>query len=420
MSALLDLHPDADGVVTVLAEVHAALDGLGPDLTLASGDYAVVVGEVERAISRLSGVKLRLVAAADKARVASAAGLSGTSAWLSVHTRATGASAAGQVALAGALASLPATDAALAEGSLSAEHAGVIAAATAQLPAGLDPDQRAKVEQHLVTQAETLDVAALRKKARRALEAVASQAETDRHHDQVLRDEEALQRARTRLTLHDNPDGTVSGHFTVPALAGAILKKTIQQLASPRRGRLGAHTDHTGPVGDRLDWANRYGQALIELLEHLPTDRLHHKSAATIVVTLDQHQLTADLAAAGLDTGDQISASEARRLACTAGILPAVLSGESLPLDLGRTKRFFTEAQRIALALRRTSCAAEGCDRPFAWCELHHREPWHLGGRTDLKDAEPLCGFHHTLIHNPAYHHRRQPDGSITFRQRQR
>ncbi|MFN8193355.1 MAG: DUF222 domain-containing protein [Nocardioidaceae bacterium] len=415
MSALLDLHPDADGVVTVLAEVHAALDGLGPDLTLASGDYAVVVGEVERAISRLSGVKLRLVAAADKARVASAAGLSGTSAWLSVHTRATGASAAGQVALAGALASLPATDAALAEGSLSAEHAGVIAAATAQLPAGLDPDQRAKVEQRLVTQAETLDVAALRKKARRALEAVASQVETDRHHDQVLHDEETLQRARTRLTLHDNPDGTLTGHFTIPALAGAILKKTIQQLASPRRGRLGAGDAHTGPVGDRLDWAHRHGQALVELLEHLPTDRLHHKSAATIVVTLDQHQLTDDLAAAGLDTGHEISASEARRLACSAGILPAALAGGSLPLDLGRTRRFFTEAQRIALGLRYTSCAADGCDRPYAWTELHHRDPWHLGGRTDLKDAIPLCGFHHHRIHDPAYHHREHPDSSVTF-----
>jgi len=420
VTALLDLHPDADadGVVGVLATVHAALDSAG-DLGLVSGDYATAVREADRAISRLQALKLSLVAAADRAAVAAASGMSGTGAWLSQATRTTGAAAAGQVALAGALESLPATGAALREGVVSPEHAAVIAAATRQLPATLDPDARAVVEEGLVERAKRLDPAALRKKARRALELVASREEADRHHDQVLREEEARARDKTRLTLHDNRDGTVSGHFTVPTVAGAILKKVIGQLASPRRGRLGATQDQTGPVGDQLDWAQRQGQAFVELIEHLPTDRLHGKTAATIVVTLDHTQLTADLAAAGVDTGDQLSAGEARRLACGAGILPAILNGPSLPLDLGRTQRFFTEAQRVSLATRHTTCLADGCDRPYAWTELHHRDPWATGGRTDLDKAEPLCGFHHHRIHDPSYLHRRHPNGTITFHLRQ-
>ena len=419
MTALLDLHPDADavGVVGVLARVHAALDGAG-DLGLVSGDYATAVREVDRAISRLQALKLSLVAAADRAQVAAGSGMTGTGAWLSKATRTTGAVAAGQVALAGALESLPATGAALRDGAMSAEHAAVIAYATDRLPATLDPDQRAVVEAGLVEQATRLDPAALRKKARRALELVASREEADRHHDAVLREEEARARDKTRLTLHDNRDGTVTGHFTVPTLAGAILKKILGQLVSPRRGRLGASQDQTGPVGDQLDWAQRQGQAFLELIEHLPTDRLHAKTAATIVVTLDHTQLTADLAAAGLDTGHELSAGEARRLACGAGILPAILNGPSLPLDLGRTQRFFTEAQRVALTTRHTTCLADGCDRPYAWTELHHREPWAQGGRTDLTKAEPLCGFHHHRIHDPAYLHRRHPDGTITFHRR--
>jgi hypothetical protein len=313
MTAVLDLHPDAGHPAWAgLVELHAVLDGLCADAaageTLTSSDYAGLVREAERAISRLQAVKLSLVAAADRARVASASGMSGTGSWLSKHTHTTGAAAAGQVALAEALESLPATGAALREGDVSVEHAAVIAATTRALPSGLDTDQRTAIETHLVEQAKTLDPAALRKKARRALEAAATAAETDRHHDQVLRDEEAAARAKTRLTLHDNTDGTVTGHFTVPALAGAILRKTIQQIASPRRGRLGAPEAQTGPVGDRIDWPQRYGHALVELLEHLPTDRLHGKVAATIVVTLDHTQLTDDLAAAGLDTGDEISA----------------------------------------------------------------------------------------------------------------
>ena len=418
MTALLDLHPDADGVVGVLACVHAALDGAG-DASLVSGDYARVVQETDRAISRLQAIRLSLVAAADKAAVAQASGMSGTGAWLSKQTRTTGAAAAGQVALAGALESLPATGAALREGVVSPEHAVVIAAATRQLPTTLDAKDRAVVEAGLVEQAKRLDPVALRKKARRALELVASREEADRHHDQVLREEEARARAKTRLTLHDNHDGTVTGHFTVPTLAGAILKKILGQLASPRRGRLGSSQAQAGPIGgDAVDWAHRQGEAFVELLEHLPTDRLHGKTAATIVVTLDHTQLLGDLAAAGVDTGDQISAGEARRLACGAGILAAILNGPSLPLDLGRTRRFFTEAHRVALAVRHSTCLADGCDRPYAWTELHHQDPWATGGRTDLDKAEPLCGFHHHRIHDTSYLHRRHPDGSITFHRR--
>ena len=60
------------------------------------------------------------------------------------------------------------------------------------------------------------------------------------------------------------------------------------------------------------------------------------------------------------------------------------------------------------------------CERPFAWCEpkLHHRRPWSRGGRTDLRDAVPLCHFHHQRIHDTGFGHRYLPDGSIRFTRR--
>ena len=112
--------------------------------------------------------------------------------------------------------------------------------------------------------------------------------------------------------------------------------------------------------------------------------------AATVVVTIDHDRLREGVGAAHLDTGHDLSASETRRVACNAGILPAVLSGASLPLDLGRSNRFFSEAQRVALATTYDECAAEGCDRPYAWSELHHEDPWAKGGATDLDLAVPL------------------------------
>ncbi len=124
----------------------------------------------------------------------------------------------------------------------------------------------------------------------------------------------------------------------------------------------------------------------------------------------DLATLRTDLGVARVDTGQTITAGQARRLACTAGIVPAVLDGESLPLDLGRTRRFFTEAQHTALATRYTECAATGCDRPYAWCDLHHEHPWSTGGHTTLDMAVPLCGFHHHRVHDPTYTHQIDTD----------
>jgi Domain of unknown function (DUF222) len=133
-----------------------------------------------------------------------------------------------------------------------------------------------------------------------------------------------------------------------------------------------------------------------------------------VVVHLDLERLKAAVGAGHLDTGHDLSASEARRLACNAGIVPVVLGGRSLPLDLGRAERFFTESQRLALATLYDECAADGCDRPFAWSELHHEDPWTSGGGTDLAKAVPLCGHHHRRIHDPGYTHAisRHPSGT--------
>ncbi|MFN8189180.1 MAG: DUF222 domain-containing protein [Nocardioidaceae bacterium] len=135
MTTVLDLRPDATGVLGMLAGVHALLDAAPADVGLVSGDYATAVREVDRAVARLQAVRLSLVAAADRAEVAAGSGMSGTGAWLSKQTCTTGAAAAGQVALAGALEGLPATGAALRDGAVSAEeHAAVIADATRRLP----------------------------------------------------------------------------------------------------------------------------------------------------------------------------------------------------------------------------------------------------------------------------------------------
>jgi hypothetical protein len=113
------------------------------------------------------------------------------------------------------------------------------------------------------------------------------------------------------------------------------------------------------------------------------------------MVTVDLESLRTGLGTAMV--GDQpITAGEARRLACTAGIVPAVLGGRSEVLDLGRARRLFSPPQRKALALRHPTCQAKGCRVPAAWTEAHHAgDPWSQGGATDLADGCLLCCHHH-------------------------
>ena len=86
MAALLDLHPDtADAVSSGVADLHAVIDRLHTT-PLASSRPSADVAEVDRAIRRLESYKLKLVAAADSAGVATDAGFTGADAWLAKTT----------------------------------------------------------------------------------------------------------------------------------------------------------------------------------------------------------------------------------------------------------------------------------------------------------------------------------------------
>jgi hypothetical protein len=136
-----------------------------------------------------------------------------------------------------------------------------------------------------------------------------------------------------------------------------------------------------------------------------------------VIVTMTLESLLGGLQAANLDTGETISASLARKLACEAGIIPAVLGGKSQVLDLGRTRRFHTGAQRIAKTIEQRGCTAEGCDWPPGLCHLHHPIPWAQGGGTD-NDGLLLCPRHHARAHDPTYTTTHLPGGKVAFTRR--
>ncbi|WP_408898897.1 DUF222 domain-containing protein [Nocardioides sp. R1-1] len=256
----------------------------------------------------------------------------------------------------------------------------------------------------------------LRRLGRRILEVVAPEV-AEAEEGRRLADEERRAREKASLRLRDLGDGRTRIWGTLPTPVAERLEHYLQAFTSPR------HRGHDSPGSERVPQHRAYAHAFEALLELLDPDRLpeHGGDATTVIVTLGLAEILSDLATAGVIAGDgegAISAGEARRLACQAHIIPAVLGGKGEVLDLGRRMRLFSKAQRRALRLRDRRCRAEGCAIPASWTEAHHLAPWSAGGPTDLANAISLCSHHHHRIHDHAFRHELLASGDVRFHRR--
>ena len=391
------VHPVADAAAAITTALDSVTDcplfGLGPEQ--AGGLLALVVA-LE---SRLAGLRLRLVSAAEQAGTAESAGAPNTAAWLRANTRTDRAAAGRAVKLAKALeGEFTHTAEAMAGGRVTEEQARVIVRAVQALPSNIDTAVRRQGEAHLVEQAATFDPVELARLGQHLLEVIAPD-EADRLLGQQLKRQEARANRRELFLRPDGQGGArLCGHLD--AEGAALLDAALDPLARPRP------SDAEGP--DPRTGGQRTADALVELARRAlagqcrPGGGLPETGgeAATLLITIREADLRAGLGAALLPTGDIISAAAARRWACDAKLIPAVLGAESAPLDLGRTRRLFTPAQRRALALRDgDGCAFPGCDRRGSWCDAHHLRHWVDGGATDLANGVLLCGWHHQVTH---------------------
>jgi hypothetical protein len=87
-------------------------------------------------------------------------------------------------------------------------------------------------------------------------------------------------------------------------------------------------------------------------------------------------------------------------LACTATIRTAILAPNGALLDLGRTQRLASSAQKTALIARDRGCVIPGCTVPADACDAHHITWWTHGGPTDIDNLALACGRHHDEIHH--------------------
>lgn len=396
-----------------LREVVAQVADVQPVfLSVAEKEQALV--DLARAEAQVAELKARVLAASDD--VAAEHGARDVAAWLAHATQADPRAARADLHLARALERRPMVAAGMRAGAVSAAQARVIVGAVEDLPADLGPELAIEAEQTLVRYAAAHPPRELKRLGRRILEVVApdvAEAEEGRR----LEDEERRARETASLRFRDLGDGRTRIWGTLPTPVAERLKHYLQAFTSPRQ------RGNDATSSERVPQHRAYAQAFAALVELLDPDGLpdHGGDATTVVVTIGVAQLCSELAAAGMIAGDaeqSISAADARRLACQAQIIPAVLGGKGEVLDLGRRMRLFSRAQRRALRLRDRRCRAEGCTIPAAWTEAHHLQPWSEGGPTDLANAISLCSHHHHRIHDRAYRPERLANGDVRFTRR--
>src|SRR5664279_2424651 len=335
----------------VRARIDRALDDLGTTRIDGHPTPLDLASWARSAEARLAAFRLAALAEAERQGTARSKGALGTAAWLKGQGQ--GASAARRdVALAGALAEPghAATRGMLASGQIMPEQAMVVTEATDALSDQVTAQERAGFQTSLLAQATTLDPWQLRSAAKRAA------AHLDPTGSGDLAKAEKHARSQRAFTMYPrNGMWVLTGQLDPEG--AAYLSTALDPLAAPR----GTSIDGSDPRTP----AQRRGDALVDLgRRQIASGDLPDIGGVPtqVVVTMTLDQLTTpDTADSSAGEGcaelvggtirEPISASRARRLACDAGLIPAVLSGASKILDWGASKRFATPAQRQALAL---------------------------------------------------------------------
>ncbi|MER5393932.1 DUF222 domain-containing protein [Saccharopolyspora sp. NPDC002686] len=373
---------------------------------------------MEQEIRRGWMEQLRLIAEADRRRLHVARGARSAQAWLKDLLNIDGHDATARVRLAAATTArsdsstadsvdaaveLPVTAGALADGAIGVEHAKVISRCLNKLP---------DHARHRAGEVEELLVEHAFRECPRELAKLADRIRYSLDRDGAGRDEEEQHAAR-ELHYTTTRDGMLAIKALLDRETGAKFVAAIQPFSGPRPETVDGVKDPR-TVGQR----NADGlAALLDLV--LECDGMPRAGGQRphLTVTIDYQALKQDLqasanngsapaGAAGMldDTGQYLSPQSIRRIACDSEVLPLVLGGDSLPLDVGASQRTAPAHIRAALLARDGACAFPGCDHPPGTPQAHHITHWIDGGPTRVDNMVMLCAHHHRTVHRQDWH----------------
>ncbi|NHF63316.1 DUF222 domain-containing protein [Microcella pacifica] len=238
-----------------------------------------------------------------------------------------------------------------------------------------------------------------------------------------IAEREQARREQRSFRLGKRADGMGYAHWVLDPETFAVVSDVYDRITSPRRNepRLQSEGEHEGEgehggqgsahpaFDDDRTPEQRASDTIAELLRQgvaADTSQLLGDGPIGVRMIVAAHTLQERRGRGWIEGHpDAISVETVERHACTAGTITLTVDGHpdnaGQPLNLGRERRLFSRAQRLALAARDGGCRWPDCERPPSWCEAHHIEHWHRDrGKTDIAVGLLLCRHHHLLAHN--------------------
>ena len=351
--------------------------------TLSIDQVAAGIKTLSSFDTRLLAERARWVRSFDRAKGFIESGDTSTTSWLRNNCHMSGGSADGQVRLARQLPELQATQTALAAGEIGIEHAVEIARATNDLGVA--------AEAELLSAARTQDPVELRETAREIRHRVDAEGMARLAQEQYR---------RRRLRVFNLADGMVGVEAALPPEGGVALRLCLDSLVG-----IPAKDDERSPE-------QRNADAFMTLCKkQLDSGQLPSVGGRKPHLTL---VMQAGEGPAQLEGYGPVCRETAHRLLCDGSLSVLAVDGKGAALDLGRSQRLASEAQRRVLAARDQRCQWPGCTWEARFCEVHHLDHWVLeGGGTSVKRMLLLCDQHHRLVHEGGWRLHARTDGSV-------
>ena len=285
--------------------------------------------------------------------------------------------------------------AALTAGQVSMGHVDTGRRTLDQLPVALRAEHAAGIDAFLVEQSKEFRPGVCEHLAGAVLDRVDPSRE-DRGFD-------VEDFARRYVDLSTDSTGMVQVRGQLDPVAGAQLKAAIDHYAAPVPATTAPAADGQTqvPIVDDRSPRQRRADALGVLARQgLTNTGTRGGEPPRVVVVGTAEQMTGQPGAgqARCEQTGPINTTTLRRFTCDAALSAILLAPSGAVMNLGRTVRCATPAQRRALLARDTGCVIPGCETPSAQLDVHHVVPWAAGGTSDVDNLVLACGPHHTMI----------------------
>ncbi len=312
---------------------------------------------------------------------------------------------------------LPETAAAQARGEVGPEQIKIVRKVLKKLPRHTRPDVAADAEAQMAANAAQFRPEQLRTVGRRLLDTL--------HPDGEL-DERERNRQRGVVFGPQQPDGLSRISGWVTPQCRATMEPAMHKLGAPgmcnpddaQPCTSGTPTDAQIQT-DARSTAQRNHDAMEQVFRSaLSSGELgqHHGLPVTVIVSTTLQDLETAAGHGVTAGGTLVPMRDIVRMAADAYHYLCIFDrATEKPLNLFRTKRCASDAQRIALHAIHGGCTFPGCTAPAYLTEVHHLDEYAAGGNTNVEDLTLACRPHHKLVKPGGWQTIRGADGQTVW-----